>query len=169
MITCPACRQRNYEGELFCTDCGARLWQMEASAAPPTTTIDPAGAVAGSAAIADDSAVSPSLQSGQVALVPAGAQPIILEGRAEYLLGREGQDAQIPVVNLNPYGAREKGVSRKHASLRVDRRQLLLMDLGSTNGTRLNSTPLAANEPVRLENGDEICLGRLALKVYFNL
>jgi len=94
--------------------------------------------------------------------------PIILEGHSEYLLGREGHEQLVPDVNLNLYGGREQGVSRIHASLRVDRRQLLLMDLGSTNGTRLNGTPLTAHEPVRLENGDEIRLGKLTMKITFN-
>ena len=84
-------------------------------------------------------------------------------------MGREGPDEQSPDVDLSAYTARDKGVSRIHASLRLDRRQVLLMDLGSTNGTRLNGTPLAAHEPVRLENGDEIILGKLAFKIYFNL
>ncbi len=43
------------------------------------------------------------------------------------------------------------------------------MDLGSSNGTQLNGSPLVAHEPVRLENGDEIRLGKLAFKVHFNL
>jgi len=64
---------------------------------------------------------------------------VILEGRSEYVLGREGQDQVIPEVNLNTYGAREKGVSRVHAALRRDHNQVLLIDLGSTNGTRLNA------------------------------
>ncbi len=110
------------------------------------------------------------LQVGQIVLTVEGAtQPIILEGRREYFLGREAQEQQNPDVNLGLYGGREKGVSRRHASLRVDRRQLLLMDLGSSNGTQLNGSPLVAHEPVRLENGDEIRLGKLAFKVHFNL
>ncbi len=43
------------------------------------------------------------------------------------------------------------------------------MDLGSSNGTQLNGSPLVANEPVRLESGDEIRLGKLSIRVYFNL
>ena len=110
------------------------------------------------------------LQQGQIALFIEGSpQPILLEGQREYFLGREAQEQQNPDVNFGQHGGREKGVSRRHASLRVDRRQLLLMDLGSSNGTQLNGSPLVAHEPVRLENGDEIRLGKLAFKVHFHL
>jgi len=111
-----------------------------------------------------------NLLSGQVSLQVVGApHPIILEGRSEYLLGREGDNQELPDVNLNLYRGREQGVSRLHALLRMERRRWWLMDLGSTNGTWLNGTPLTAHEPVRLENGDEIRLGKLAIKVNFNL
>lgn len=41
------------------------------------------------------------------------------------------------------------------------------MDLNSTNGTRLNGEPLAASAERRVQDGDEIMLGRLKLYVYF--
>jgi hypothetical protein len=171
MITCPSCQHQEYDGEVFCSECGARLW--DAYAEPPSTVafdsgqlVEPIRPPTGSTnplSIAD-------LQVGQIALsIAGGRQPIVLEGRREYCLGREAQDQQPPDVNLGPFGAREKGVSRRHASLRVDRRQLLLMDLGSSNGTLLNGTPLVAHEPVRLESGDEIRLGKLSIKIHFNL
>jgi pSer/pThr/pTyr-binding forkhead associated (FHA) protein len=110
------------------------------------------------------------LKPGQLALLISGApQAVILEGRAEYVLGREGQDQVVPEVNLNQYGAREKGVSRVHAALRRDRNQVLLIDLGSTNGTRLNGQVLTAHQAVKVENGDEIRLGKLLLKINFVL
>jgi pSer/pThr/pTyr-binding forkhead associated (FHA) protein len=174
MIKCPACHHEEYEGEMFCSECGARLTGQWVEP-PPTATFDSARlrdlskAISSGAAATTTNALN-ELQAGQVALYITGApRPIILEGRPEYLLGREGNDQLVPDVNLNMYGGREQGVSRIHASLRVDRQQLLLMDLGSTNGTRLNGTPLTAHEPVRLESGDEIRLGKLSVKINFNL
>ncbi|MGH2521757.1 MAG: FHA domain-containing protein [Anaerolineales bacterium] len=169
MITCPACHHQELEGELFCSECGARLsgpWVEP----PPTATFDSARLREISKTSTPATSVLSELRAGQVALFIAGAAiPVVLEGHQEYLLGREGHEQLVPDVNLNLYGGREQGVSRIHASLRVDRRQLLLMDLGSTNGTRLNGTPLTAHEPVRLESGDEIRLGKLMIKIHFNL
>ncbi|MBL8058450.1 MAG: FHA domain-containing protein [Anaerolineales bacterium] len=170
MITCPACRNQEYEGELFCANCGARLWgltneplptitfdtsRLREMASPPATTAP---------------AARQDLKPGQISITVSGTgQALLLEGRPEYTIGREGAANDVPEANLGPYGARDKGVSRRHASLRVDRRQLLLIDLGSSNGTWLNGTQLSANEPIRLESGDELRLGKLVVKVYFNL
>jgi hypothetical protein len=107
---------------------------------------------------------------GQVALAVSGATAsLILAGKFEYLLGREGQGQPPPDVDLTPYGGREMGVSRRHASLRVDGKQLLLMDLHSANGTKLNGEAVPPQEPVRLLDGDEIRLGKLVVHIYFNL
>jgi pSer/pThr/pTyr-binding forkhead associated (FHA) protein len=171
MITCPSCQHQEYDGEVFCSECGARLW--DARSEPPSTIAFDSGQLTDLPRPPTGTTgqfIAANLQVGQIALALTGArQPIILEGRKEYCLGREAADQQAPDVNLAPYGAREKGVSRRHASLRVDRRQLLLMDLGSSNGTQLNGTALVAHEPVRLESGDEIRLGKLAIKVHFSL
>lgn len=167
MLICPACKHTEPEGELFCSECGARL------GAPPPETIT-------TAALFDTSRFRElpkiatgalnALQLGQISLtLPGLAQPIILQGREQYLLGREGTEEQVPDLNFNMYGGREKGVSRIHASLRIVQRQLQLIDLGSTNGTRINGALLKPNEPVRLQNSDEVRLGKLAFKINFNL
>lgn len=170
MIKCLACNQQEYEGELFCSNCGARLW------ASPGETIPTIGFTNTAVLKGSSEASKPlmatvdtqELTAGQIA-VQTGQAIILLNGKSEYLIGREGGENEIPEVNLGPHGGRDKGVSRRHAVLRVDRRQLLLMDLGSSNGTWLNGAQLSANEPVRLENGDEIRLGKLMVKIKFNL
>lgn len=165
MITCPVCQHRELEGELFCSDCGARL-----QAAWPDVTLKTAFVETprARAATASGTGGLDALEPGQIALSLNGVgQPIILSGRAQYILGREGQDQVVPDLNLSDYGAREKGVSRVHAALRQERDQLLLVDLGSTNGTRLNGTLVTAHQPVRVRSGDEIRLGKLTLKVRF--
>lgn len=171
MIKCLACNQQEYEGELFCSNCGARLWASPGETIPTIGFTNTAllSRVGGDASKPLMSSVSTQeLAAGQIA-VQVGQAVIMLMGKNEYLIGREGGENEIPEVNLGPHGGRDKGVSRRHAVLRVDRRQLLLMDLGSSNGTWLNGAQLSANEPVRLENGDEIRLGKLTLKIKFNL
>lgn len=167
MITCSACRNREAEGELFCSECGARLTSSLGTETVPTTAfVDTARARA--EALRPPPPALSRLNAGQIALSISGAaQAVILEGRAEYILGREGHEQLVPDLNLNPYGAREKGVSRVHAALRRDRSQVLLIDLGSTNGTRLNGQALAAHQPARVENGDEIRLGKLLLRINY--
>ena len=169
MITCQACRGQDYEGELFCSNCGARLWG--AGEAMPTITFDTNRLRQMTQSIsATPAPETETLQAGQISVIIAGAgQNLLLEGRAEYVIGREGAANEMPEVNLGPFGARERGVSRRHAVLRVDRRQLLLVDLGSANGTWLNGSQLAPQEPIRLESGDELRLGKLLVRIRFNL
>jgi pSer/pThr/pTyr-binding forkhead associated (FHA) protein len=51
-------------------------------------------------------------------------------------------------------------VSDRHISVRVTGNLFSLVDLGSTNGTLLNSQVVTADTRVRLKNFDEIELGR---------
>jgi len=166
MITCTNCRNRELEGELYCSECGARL--PIGQPAPTSTAAFVQTRGMREAYVPSPSTGADRLGPGQITLLVEGTpQPVLLEGRPEYILGREGSEQVTPDLNLNPYGAREKGVSRVHAALRRDRSQVLLIDLGSTNGTRLNGKTLAAHQPIRVENGDEIRLGRLMLTINF--
>lgn len=54
-------------------------------------------------------------------------------------------------------------VSRRHAHIRKDPEGYLLEDLGSTNGTRVNGTPLVAKQPHPLKDGDEILISSTLL------
>jgi hypothetical protein len=71
------------------------------------------------------------------------------------------------LVDLSPYGAEDAGVSRRHVELRVRENHLFAVDLGSTNGTYLNGQRLEPNQPRILRDGDEMVLGKLAVRVRF--
>jgi hypothetical protein len=67
------------------------------------------------------------------------------------LLGR-GTDCDLRLV--------DPGVSRHHAELRVENDQVILVDLGSTNGTFVNGQPV---RQVALTDGTHVSLGRTTL------
>ena len=71
-------------------------------------------------------------------------------------------------LDLEPYHAYEKGVSRIHAELhRVDEIMLMLTDMNSVNGTYLNGSRLIPSQPRIVRDGDEIRLGELTMLISF--
>lgn len=96
---------------------------------------------------------------GRPRLVVAGSQPGTgLETGSTYelqtpvtLLGR-GTDCDLRMV--------DPGVSRHHAELRVEDDQVVLVDLGSTNGTLVNGQ---AMRRVVLTDGSNVTLGRTTM------
>ncbi|MDQ7025984.1 MAG: FHA domain-containing protein [Anaerolineae bacterium] len=78
-------------------------------------------------------------------------------------MGVKGDDE----VDLTPYGAADRGVSRYHAILQLDDSHLYLTDLGSTNGTYVAGERLEPNTPTIIRKGDEVLLGRLAIQIMF--
>lgn len=168
MINCPSCNNAEYEGTLFCGECGARLWPGptadEAANLTPWMS-RPSNATTLGMEVKPAVATSPS----EISIhIHGAAAPVRLTGKAEYLLGRSDPRSQTPPdLDLAPYGGQEMGVSREHARVRYDESGLSIRDLGSTNGTQVNGRPLAADETCRLQDGDEIQLGKLAFNIYF--
>ncbi|MEQ8677595.1 MAG: FHA domain-containing protein [Aggregatilineales bacterium] len=101
---------------------------------------------------------------GMVERVPVPTNNSILLGRMD---PKASPYAQRPDVDLTPYGALERGVSRIHARLDLDGDDLFLTDLDSTNGTFLADKRLEPEVSTPLQTGNEFLLGRLALQVLF--
>jgi len=72
-----------------------------------------------------------------------------------------------PDVDLSPFDALNKGVSRRHAVISRRDGALTLVDLGSPNGTFLNGQKLVPNQPRILRDGDDIRLGHLVMRIGF--
>jgi len=86
----------------------------------------------------------------------------------EFTIGRfvEGQ-VITPDVDLNLYEAFDKGVSRLHATIRInpEKNKIHLIDLGSANGSSVNGYEIPANSEVPLNHGDVLTLGKFSMKV----
>ncbi|HFC08822.1 MAG TPA: FHA domain-containing protein [Chloroflexi bacterium] len=161
MIRCPVCQHENFDGALYCSECGAPLY------VPATTQ----NLTVGEDTWLPTSENFRSEGAGKGArivlfLVESG-QRIFLESGQEWTLGRlaSGQ-AVVPDVDLTAYNAYEQGVSRLHAALRVDAHgRLTITDMGSSNGTRVNGIKILPNTPHPLQHGDIVALGKLVFQV----
>jgi pSer/pThr/pTyr-binding forkhead associated (FHA) protein len=164
MISCHVCHASVYHGTLFCPECCARVSEDSSS---PTNAL-PAEKVAEMISHTTSKPSHDPLTSGDsIALKVAGNNVgIPLFGQQEYILGRaEKGQAVIPDIDLNRFGAHEKGVSRLHCHLRFEGNSLLAIDLGSANGTFVNDMRVLPDHPAILTDGDILRLGNLSIEV----
>jgi hypothetical protein len=164
MIACQVCHTSVYYGTLFCPECCARVSE---DASSPTNALPAEKATEMIPTKSNDSSHSPLTSKDQIALMVAGNNVgIPLFGQQEYILGRaEKGQAVIPDIDLNRFGAHEKGVSRLHCHLRFEGNSLLAIDLGSANGTFINDARVLPDHPAVLSDGDILRLGNLVIEV----
>jgi len=164
MISCHVCHASVYYGTLFCPECCARV-SDDASAPTNALPADKVAEMIPSRSV--DSSHPPLTSTDSIALKVAGNKVgIPLFGQQEYILGRaEKGQAVIPDIDLNRFGAHEKGVSRLHCHLRFEGNTLLAIDLGSANGTFINDAKVLPDHPATLSDGDILRLGNLIIEV----
>jgi hypothetical protein len=156
-----------------CSNCGNEI-------ALPATQCDRCGSSISSGhttishpepAINDPSQVARPLQPrpGMLALYIMGEeQPLLIRDKGVVNLGRFTAEDHIPPdIDLTPYQAHVRGVSRHHARIMSTQDGYVLMDLNSSNGTWVNEQPLTGEEEYPLNNGDMIRLGQLIMFIYY--
>lgn len=70
-------------------------------------------------------------------------------------------------LDLAPYGAERRGVSRIHARLDMIDNNLYIMDMGSTNGTYIAGSPIEPHTSYMVHNNESVVLGNLPLQIIF--
>src|SRR5262249_54846147 len=94
--------------------------------------------------------------------------PLILDFTQQITLGRLVPNSGVqPTLDLTPYGAYEKGVSRVHVTIRRTEKGLMVEDNGSSNGTWLEGERLKPYMQVQLAPGNHLWMGKLELVPYF--
>ena len=81
----------------------------------------------------------------------------------DVVLGRGSSRPGRIVLDLEPYGALEHGVSREHLMLRPTPNQLFAIDQGSTNRTTVNGMPSGVGVATTLAGDDLLSLGEMAI------
>lgn len=166
MIICPTCRHEEISGAIFCSECGTLL---EGLSGFTTQNIPPTPTNLGDEAIEEPPPApqpTPVLETDLSLCVVDTGQIIPLDEREEFTLGRSAEGQPIlPDIDLAPYRAYEYGVSRLHASIKKQGRQLSVTDLGSVNGTRLNGQKISPHKPCPLNHGDILTFGKLKIQI----
>lgn len=101
-------------------------------------------------------------------LIETGLRRIELRNDVSYLLGRfsKGKPGSNH-IDLDPFGARDKGVSRIHAQLHMANNRLYITDMESTNGTYVDGIQTQPNQAHQLRQGSNLILGRLNIQVMY--
>ena len=192
-VVCPQCGTTAIAGEAFCDNCGAPLNAPVRPAGPPAAPAynagvppqpaypapqpssypppAPADKRLPTAPIAPAAPPLPAAMPARTVLAPsqlivaASGTALPLPSAAQAIIGRGDPVSNFfPEIDLNPYGAIDNGVGRRHIRLFVQGGQVLIEDMDSTNGTLLNSQKLTARQPQPLRDGDQISVGKLLLR-----
>jgi len=170
MIECSHCKHNNKEGFLFCEECGRGLIGLPSKMAPtiPTRVVGSSDPVMASGKATWGTAFLSEQTEIQFHVRGVDDAVSLESNKHRFILGRSDQNSTVkPDIDLAPYNAIEKGVSRQHAAIERNEDTLMLMDIGSSNGTYLNGQRLPTNQPRILRDGDEVRLGKLIAHIYF--
>ena len=171
MVECSACNRSFRPGTLFCIECGALLTSndplptipLPPDELPgfPITPGDPVGEH-------DDTKGSTAAKVLGITIVRSNCQVLFPLPFDEIRLGRRDASRDIfPHLDLMSDGGLEAGVSRNHAKIHQRGDYLFVKDMGSANGTFLNSKRINPYRSYPLKRGDTLQLGRLQLLVEF--
>jgi hypothetical protein len=183
--TCPKCGHLNRAGILVCEKCGTLLIGDEQVGG--TKRFEEQQAAASLTTIGASTGITETNEIVTAAVITAGSNqftdnmvlrleiegaptPILLHPKFETSLGRrDPATGTMPDVDLSAYAGYRLGVSRKHAIIRLKNERLEIYDLGSSNGTSVNGTRLTPHQPQILRDGDELLLGKMMVRVLFQM
>lgn len=163
MIICPNCHHKNVTGAMICTECGAQLVGMDTLVIQTITDEQIAEELRKKAPRPDPATQVDSWIS--LHLIDSG-KILPVTSKNEFSLGRlsEGQPI-MPDIDLTPYEAYASGVSRLHVVVKRAGNKVMVMDLGSSNGTYINGRRINPHIDETLNHGDILALGKLQIQI----
>jgi pSer/pThr/pTyr-binding forkhead associated (FHA) protein len=162
MMICPSCSNEVEDHSAECPHCGQALAGLDTESTKQRQS-DP-GKTPASNTWGDSKLGNKTL----VMLIAGAGEKIKLPRTSRIVLGRaDAKSAQLPDIDLAPYNAIAKGVSRFHAAIEIGVDFVTLTDLNSRNGTSLNGAVLVPHQPRIVRDGDQIGLGDLIANIYF--
>ncbi len=165
---CPDCAApRTDTSSNYCEVCGYNFstgthGNIPGAPVPPAPVVEPAPPPPPPAPVREWTLVAEvdvSLRDPAGPEAPTNVAPLTIKlDKPVNLIGRKSEKrAIVPEVSLEF----DDGVSHRHALLtRGDDGSLVLRDIGSANGTRVNGADLKAMDDTELHEGDQITLGR---------
>jgi hypothetical protein len=169
MQICNNCQSKQFDGTIFCAECGASL--VPATRRETTMSLGRHGSTGDLAAPPINvPAPTPAPGGPKITLkIMNSGRRINLDIADDLLIGRKDNARGIfPDVDLGLDGGYDAGVSRRHAILAHNQNVYTVEDLGSANGTFVNGRRLPPQAPTTIEHGDELKCGTLLIRVEFD-
>jgi hypothetical protein len=162
MIICPNCKSQESDGAIFCSECGTQLIQSDSAQTQKFST--DSDELQNAVFYVDE---MPNQGATWISLHLLETGDIIpISERSEFSLGRLSENQPIePDIDLTPFKAFDNGVSRLHAIIRHNQGNVVLVDLGSSNGTYVNGLRIMPNIEQPLRHGDIVALGKLKMQI----
>ncbi len=168
MIKCPNCAHQELEGTIFCGECGAQLIPANRVRTSHIDVSTGTGSKQTEGQIPDsrfESSMPLRITHLALRLLKSGAC-FSIPPEKESILGRASEKQSIfPDIDLSPYRAFEEGVSRLHATITASNAEVIITDLGSSNGTFVNGIKIEPKVPRLLKRGDVVSLGKLKFEI----
>lgn len=167
MQTCNNCHSKQFDGAIFCADCGANM--LPSSRRETTMSLGqrvPTGDLPVPVRVSAPTAAAEKRGPSITLLIMNSGRRITLDVDDDRLIGRKDNARGIfPDVDLGLDGGYDAGVSRRHAILGHKNGVYTVEDLGSANGTFVNGRRLPEQSMAALANGDELKCGTLLMRV----
>ena len=162
-MKCPVCKSQNIPGVIECTQCGSDLYTVLLEQVS-TTQLNR------NRRLITDRLTMPSSKP-VVVYIRNANEPLAIPRTGKVMLGRTEDNSMsaTPDITLNNYNAEDLGVSRLHAALDTSVSPPTITDLDSFNGSFINGQQLMPHQTYTLQSGDEIRLGRMVLRVFYNI
>lgn len=187
MIKCQACGSDQSDSSLFCDECGTRLNRQTEIPGAQTQISEPSffqSAHVTSVGIPPIVEAEPENETALVSteknenknvhsklIIERGSsvgKEFILVSEESYIGRWDADNGVFPDIDLDAFDGEAK-VSRRHARIIFKNGSYTIEDLGSTNGTYVNrGRRLIPGAPQRLNDGDEIIVGKTFLRFYIS-
>lgn len=168
-VICPKCGYDNVRGSLFCAECYTLL--ADTIPVPHTVTLNKSDIQR----LLQKQTQLPGSRTQHIGKLGTHAialyinlcdDPLIVLITSQTVFGRAVPGDNQPRVDLTPYGALDKGVSRQHAIIKRVEKGLTVEDMGSSNGSWLNGELLRPYTPLPLKSGDRLRLSEMEMDVF---
>lgn len=163
VMKCPICETFNRPGVIICENCHNDLYAALLEQVS-TKQLDKAR----ERTLKIDKTMPSS--NPIVVYIRNAPEPIAISRSGQLVFGRgDNEDPSIiPDIDLQPFDAQDQGVSREHLVLNAGVHPPTVADLDSYNGSFINGERLTPQEPYALQSGDEVRVGRLIMRIFYD-